>query len=112
MSALTLWAVYTNSDLTEGRGRQYAKHFCKTKATALRLAKGGYVQGTDCPVKPVKALELDGKHVLPTSLLNIVHPTAEDEAMEIRMTAKQQALGKAQAAGLTDEEIKLLGGRL
>lgn len=111
MSALTLWAVWTNSDLTEGRGRQYVKHFCKAQATALRLAKRGYVQGTDCPIKQVEVLELDGKHVLPASLINIEHPTVEDEAMEVHLTAKQQALDKAKAAGLTDEEIKLLGAQ-
>lgn len=109
MSATTLWAVYTNSDLTEGRGREYVAHFCKTEATALRLAKRGYVQGCDCPVRPVEVLELDGKHVLPTSLLNIVHPTEADRAVEVRLAAKKQAFEKARSAGLTDEEIKLLG---
>lgn len=111
MSDLTLWAVYTNSDLTEGRGREYVKHFCKTKATAMRLAQRGYVQGTDCPVKPVLVLELDGKHVLPTSLINIVYPTAEDEATDARMVAAQKVLERARAAGLTDEDIKLLGSQ-
>lgn len=106
-----LWAVYTNSDLTEGRGSQYVKHFCKTEATALRLAKRGYVQGTDCPVKPVKVLELDGKNVLPTSLLHVVQPTEEDIATEAKLVAKRQALEKAKAAGLTDDEIKLLAGK-
>lgn len=110
MSALKIWAVYTNSDLTEGRGREYVKHFCKTKATAMRLAKGGYVQGTDCRISQIEVLELDGKHVLPTSFINIVQPTAEDKATEVRLAAKQEAMDKAKAAGLTDEEIKLLGG--
>lgn len=109
MSTTTLWAVYTNSDLTEGRGQEYVAHFCETEATAQRLAKRGYVQGTDCPIQPVEVLELDGRHVLPTSLLNIVRPTDEDKAAEIRLAAKKQAFEKARSAGLTDEEIKLLG---
>lgn len=111
VDAATLWAVYTNTDLTEGRGNQYVKHFCKTKATALRLAKGGYVQGCDCPVKPVEVLNFEGNAVLPASLIQIVNPTREDEAEDARLAAKQIALEKAKAAGLTDDDIKLLQAR-
>lgn len=105
-----LWAVKTNTDLTEGRGRQYVAHFCKIQATANRLAKRGYVQGTDCPVDAVEVLVLDGKHVLPVSLINVVHPTREDEAEEARILARGAALDKAKAAGLSDDDIKLLAG--
>lgn len=108
----TLWGVYTNSDLTEGRGRQFVKHFCKLEATANRLAKGGYVQGSDCPVRPIEVLVLDGKHVLPTSLLCIQQPTKEDEATEAKITARRQALERAKAAGLSEEDIRLLAGSL
>lgn len=106
----TLWAVKTNTDLTEGRGRQHVKHFCRTRATALRLARNGYVQGTDCPVDQVEVICLDGKYVLPLSLIQVVEPTKEDEATEALLIERQRALEKARAAGLTDAEIKLLGG--
>lgn len=105
---LTLWAVYTNDDLTEGRGRQFVKHFCKTQATANRLAKNGYVQGTDCPVEPVKAIMFDGKYFLPTSMLNIVQPSAEDEAKQRLLDARKLALEKAKALGLSDDEIAVI----
>lgn len=105
---LTLWAVYTNDDLTEGRGRQFVKHFCKMESTAIRLAKKGYVQGTDCPVEPVDALYVDGKYFLPTSILNIVPPSPEDEARQRVIDARKLALEKAKALGLSDEEIALL----
>ncbi len=105
---LTLWAVYTNDDLTEGRGRQFVKHFCKMESTALRLAKKGYVQGTDCPVEPVDAFCVDGKYFLPTSILNIVPPSREDEARQRTVDARKLALEKAKALGLTDDEIALL----
>lgn len=105
-----LWAVRTNTDLTEGRGRQYVKHFCKLKATANRLAKKGYVQGGDCPVDPVEVLVLDGKRVLPMSLIDVVAPTKEDEAEEQRILARRAAMEKAKAAGLSDDELKLLSG--
>lgn len=105
----TLWAVHTNSDLTEGRGRQYVKYFCRTKATAYRLGRGGYVQGSDCPVSEVKVLNLDGKHVLPTSLIRIEEPTPEDMVTQKHIDAREYAINKAKSRGLTDEEIKLLG---
>lgn len=103
-----LWAVRTNTDLTEGRGRQYVLHFCEIEATANRLAKGGYVQGCDCPVDQVEVLVLDGQHVLPVSLINVVKPSREDEAVEARLIARRAALEKAKAAGLSEDEIKLL----
>lgn len=106
----TLWAVYTNSDLTEGRGRQFVKHFCKMKATALRLAKRGYVQGGDCPVEPVEVLLLDGKRVLPMHLITVVGPEPGDEIVEQRIAAREAALERAKAAGLSAEDIALIGG--
>lgn len=36
MTTEKLWAVSTNTDLTEGRGREFVKHWCKSKATAAR----------------------------------------------------------------------------
>ena len=108
MSEITLWAVYTNSDLTEGRGREYVAHFCRSEATALRLAKKGYVQGTDCPVKAVKVLELEGRHVLPTSFLNIVEPSKADEIAAEKIDAHHAVVAKAKALGMSDDEIKAL----
>lgn len=108
---ITLWAVYTNTDLTEGRGREHVKHFCKTQATANRLAKKGYVQGTDCPVREIEVLDFNGRMCLPTSLINVVEPTREDNAEQMRLTARQVAIEKAKAAGLTDDDLKLIGNR-
>ena len=105
---VTLWAVYTNSDLTEGRGRQYVAHFCRTEATAIRLARRGYVQGSNCPVEPVTCLVLDGKHVLPVSLINVVEPSKEDEAEERKLEARRAAISRAKELGLTDEEISAI----
>ena len=103
-----IWAVYTNTDLTEGRGRQYAKHFCELKSTAMRMAKGGYVQGCDCPVEAVEVLVLDGKKVLPSSLIRIEPPTAEDQAAEKRMEIRASAIARAKEAGITDDEIAII----
>jgi len=100
-----LWAVKTNTDLTEGRGREYVKAFCKLRATAIRLSKKGYVQGTDCPVDPVEVLLLDGKRVLPASIILVQEPSHDDEVMEKRIIAKDAALAKAKSLGLTDDEV-------
>lgn len=111
MTEQTLWAVYTNTDLTEGRGRQYVKHFCAMQATARRLAKHGYVQGGDCPVSEVKVLILNGQHVLPTSLIKVEQPTREDEAVEARLVARAEAVQRAKDAGLSADDIKLIGSQ-
>ena len=34
-----VWLAMTNTDCTEGRGRQYPKFVCEKKATAIRLGK-------------------------------------------------------------------------
>lgn len=105
MESETFWAVSTNSDLAEGRGRQYVKHFCRVQATALRLARRGYVQGTDCPVEPVNTIVLDGKHFLPTSILKVEEPTIEDQAAQRLLDSHDAAVAKAKAAGLSDADI-------
>lgn len=106
----TLWAVYTNTDLTEGRGRQFVAHFCKLRSTAIRLARKGYVQGTDCPVEPVEVLVLDGKRVLPMSVINVEPPSQEDEQKERLWLEKKAAFERAKAAGLSDQDIALIAG--
>ena len=104
----TLWAVYTNSDLTEGRGRQYVEFFCKMRATANRLAKRNYVQGSDSPVEPVQVLVLDGQRVLPASLIKVEQPTREDEVEDARLNAASAAIERAKQAGLSDDDIALI----
>ena len=32
-----VWVVYTNTDLTEGRGHQYPIHVCGSASTAARM---------------------------------------------------------------------------
>lgn len=105
MKTEILWAVKTNTDLTEGRGREYVKAFCRLRATAIRLSKKGYVQGGDCPVEPVEVLLLDGKRVLPASIILVQEPTPDDEAMEKRIIARDEAVAKAKSLGLTYDEI-------
>lgn len=109
----TMFAVYTNTDLTEGRGQEYAFAYCELEATAKRLAKGQYVQGTDCRYHQVDVFFIGGNYYYPGAYVE--HPTPEDHAAEAlilqekrKLDAKTAALAKAKALGLTDEEIAAL----
>ena len=106
----TLWVAYTNSDLTEGRGREIPKHVCEIEATARRLAKGISVMASDGDVRPVKLLVHEGKVFAPYALARAIPPTPDDERAQAKADAKEAALKKAQAAGLTAEDIKALRG--
>lgn len=104
----TLWVAYTNTDLTEGRGQQVPKHVCEMEATARRLAKGISVMGSDGEVCPVKLLVHDRKLYAPYSLVRAVPPTPEDQRAQAKADAKEAAIAKAKAAGLSDADIKAL----
>lgn len=108
-----IWIVWTNTDLTEGRGNQYPKHYCELEATAKRLAKGSYVMGSISPISNAKAYKIGNTWYYPNAL--IVSPTAEDKKAEEQLTKanilkekQDQILKKAKDLGLTDEDIKLL----
>lgn len=49
----TIWEVYSNTDLTEGRGREFVLGYAIDEVTAAIIGQGRYVMGTDCPVKKV-----------------------------------------------------------
>lgn len=44
METKEVWVVTTNTDLTEGRGKEVGLAFCEQYATARRIGKGKYVQ--------------------------------------------------------------------
>jgi hypothetical protein len=45
-----IYAVYTNTDLTEGRGQEYCMALAENESTAIRLAAGKGVQGMNARV--------------------------------------------------------------
>ena len=106
----TLWVVYTNSDLTEGRGRKVPRLVCEIEATARRLARGASVMGSDGDVLPVKPLVQEGQLFVPYALARAIPPTTDDLAAQDKADAKEAALKKAQEAGLTDEDLRALRG--
>lgn len=100
-----VWVAWTNTDLTEGRGAEYPKAVCEEKATAIRLGKGGSVQGSSCKTTEEIAVRINGKWLVPGRILR---PTREDKMLQEKIDAKTKAIEKAQAAGLTEEDIKAL----
>jgi len=107
--------VWSTTDLTEGRGRDYPYAICKSKSTAMRLAIGRYVQGSDCPITTVSCLDVDGLLYFPVDKMDITLPTKEDKAndaaeqQKLLLEQKREAVKqKAQRLGLTEEELSLL----
>ena len=118
LSTMTGYVVWTNTDLTEGRGSEYPLAICETLSTAMRLAKGKYVMGSDCRVNEVtlyrtKLSERGFYHWF--GPVRIIEPSKEDLEKENflreqkeKEEARKAILEKARALGLTDEEIKVL----
>lgn len=109
----TVYVVFSNTDLTEGRGREFGLRYCEKEATAQRLAKGAYVQGTNSRVQSVPMYLIKGAWYAPHVLVE--GPTHADLALERELelarqkqAAKDAALQAARAAGLTEEQIAAL----
>lgn len=110
----TVYAVWTNTDLTEGRGREYVEYLCEKKATALRKAKKNYVMGTDSRVTEEVLFNAGRGWYGP---VRVIEPSKEDLQVEERLTAeakakeaKANAIEKAKSLGLSDADIAALKG--
>lgn len=104
-----MYAVKCNSDLTEGRGREFIKHICRLRSTAVRLGKNGYVQGSDCPVDEINVIDLgDSKYILPNNYIEVVEPSSIDVEVEQKHAAYQNVLARAKELGLSEQEIEIL----
>lgn len=107
----TVWVAYTNTDCTEGRGHDVPIAVCSAEATARRLARKKYVQGSDGPVRTMAFVKIDGEWYAPCAAINVVEPTRDDEVAQAEIDAKREAVAKAKAAGLTDTDLLALGLR-
>lgn len=110
----TVYAVWTNTDLTEGRGREYVQYLCEKKSTALRKAKKNYVMGTDSRVTEEVLFNAGRGWYGP---VRVIEPSREDLQVEEQLTAeakakadKEAAITKAKSLGLSDADIKALRG--
>lgn len=104
-----VWIVETNTDLTEGRGYNYPIHVCESEATAIRLSKRKYIQGSDAPIHKGIAVCIDGGSWL--APCNIEVSTNEDDRNQQLIDARKQAIQKAKSAGLTDDDIALIASK-
>jgi hypothetical protein len=101
-----VFVAQTCTDLTEGRGAFIPLAVCELESTAIRMGKGRYVQGTDCPVSRVELLLKDGMWWAPVRDCVRIHlPSNEDKRVQEKATAAEIATQKALASGLTKEDI-------
>ena len=100
-----VWVVYTNTDLTEGRGYDYPLVVCEMPITAMRLARKEYVMGSDAPVRRDFAFKINGHWYSPA---HIQPATSADKEQQKKIDAREAVIKKAKDAGLTDEEISLI----
>lgn len=102
-----VWVVWSNTDLTEGRGHYYPKYICESLETAKRLGRGNYVQGTNCPMHQSKGYKINNEWYYLNSLNR---ESKEDADLRIKREKKEEVLSKAKEAGLSDEDLKVLSG--
>lgn len=102
-----VWVVWTNTDLTEGRGWELPLHVAESPETASRLGRKGYVMGTDCHVTEEVAVKVNGKWLIPGC---IAQESAEDKAARLKREAREAAATRAKAAGLSEADIAALVG--
>lgn len=113
MQERKVWIVWTNTDLTEGRGTQFAIHYCEAEITARRLAKKNYIQGTDCPITEGK-LFFDGTNWYgPGPMVTTMSPADQrEQAIFDEGIAHEQrrkaAILRARELGLSAEDIALI----
>ena len=107
VEAREVFAVIGNTDCTEGRGDNFVKAYCETLATAKRLGRKGYVQGGDCPIERRKLYKVEGGFSW-LGPVKIEKPTKEDHINQAKLDEVQDALDAAKAAGLSEDQIRLI----
>lgn len=101
-----VWTAWTNTDCTAGRGQRIPKAVCETEATAIRLGRGGSVQGSNCEVTEATAVKINNQWLAPAR----IHSGNDGDArVQEQIDRKSAATEKARAAGLTDDDLKALG---
>lgn len=89
-----IYGVFTNSDLTEGRGTEYPLHHCRLRATAVRLAKGQGVMGSDAKVKPIRVVNIDGVDFVQLWDIHVKGGTKEDQELEDNLPGAAEAVAQ------------------
>ncbi len=87
------------------RGRSSPSPYAACEATAIRLGKKKYVQGSDCPVSQEELIRVGSRWYGP---VDVKPPTREDDAAQVIIDARTAARDKAKPLGMTDEELAAL----
>ena len=109
MESRTLYVVFTNTDLTEGRGWQHPIGYSFNEYTALRFAKNKGVMGSDAHVNGYSTLIVDGKEYVSVGLLNIQRPEQADIDKERADKKRKETITRLLDAGVDPEDLKTLG---
>lgn len=102
----TVYVIWINDDLTEGRGVSRPYQVCESEFSAKRLAKGKGVMGSNAGVRKAFAIKVNGEWL---SVVKIITPNDENKKNDSDEIKKLAAVEKAREAGLTDDDIKDLG---
>lgn len=105
--AFPMFVVYTNTDLTEGRGYQYPIAWAEVRTTAIRQAHKKGVMGSDAEVREVTGFRVGRNTYGPVRL---EAPSADDAAKEAVNKARREAIERAKTAGLSDEDVAAIMG--
>lgn len=107
-----VWIVWGNTDNTEGKGRVYIRDVCEIEATALRVGKGRYVMGRDCPISKATSYKINNTWVQPSL---VTPPRGEDKVAQERIDAErstknkvEEAVLKAEKLGLSQDDLEVL----
>lgn len=103
----SVWVVYCNTDNNEGRGTEYPEAICELKSTAVRLAKGQGVQGSNADIKQLDLIYHYGRWYGPVV---IAKPSEDDIKNQKKLDIVAAAEERAKSLGLTDKDIAALRG--
>lgn len=102
---ISVYVVRVNSDLTEGKGSLVVKAVCAARSTAVRLARGADVQGSNGQVTEESAFLVGNTWFVPGL---ITKPTPQDAKAEDVERQIDVVKRKALKAGLSEADIELL----
>ena len=100
-----VWIAWTNTDLTEGRGFSFPLYVTDSWETAVRLGNKGGVMGGGCPITKATAYRKGGTWFVPG---RVVAESGEDAIKRKAREAREAALERAKAAGLSDDDLAAL----
>jgi hypothetical protein len=104
-----LYVVFTNTDLTEGRGIQVPVAWARNKYTAQRLAKGQGVMGSNAEIRSIDIYDVLGVEYIPLACVHVKYPSKQDEDLQKQEEERNNTIAKMKALGVTDEMLQGLG---